>query len=86
MLYGEGFQDEVIEQAAYAVSQAELVVIVGTSFQVHPFCDLVQFRQPSAKILVINQTPVYLAEPYTFVQEDGAVVFKKIQELGADYD
>ena len=86
VLYGEGFQDEVIEQAAYAVSQAELVVIVGTSFQVHPFCDLVQFRQPSAKILVINQTPVYLAEPYTFIQEDGAVVFKKIQELGVDYD
>ena len=86
VLYGEGFQDGVMEQAAYAVSQAKLIVIVGTSFQVHPFCDLVQFRQPSAKILVINQTPVYLAEPYTFIQEDGAVVFKQIQELGADYD
>ncbi|PQF22778.1 NAD-dependent protein deacylase [Enterococcus mundtii] len=80
VLYGEGFQDEVLEQAAFAVSQADLIVIVGTSFQVHPFCDLIQFRSPQAKLLVINQTPVYLSEAYRFVQTDGTKVFKKIQE------
>ncbi len=37
VLYGEGFQDEVLVQAAFAVSQADLIVIVGASFQVHPF-------------------------------------------------
>ncbi|WP_375152000.1 NAD-dependent protein deacylase [Enterococcus mundtii] len=80
VLYGEGFQDEVLEQAAFAVSQADLIVIVGTSFQVHPFCDLIQFRSPQAKLLVINQTPVYLSEAYRFVQTDGTKVFKKVQE------
>lgn len=86
VLYGEGFQEEVLEQATFAVSQAELVVIVGTSFQVHPFCDLIQFRAPRAKILVINQSPIYLDQEYDFVQTDGVTVFDKIKELGANYD
>lgn len=86
VLYGEGFQEEVINEAAFAVSQAELIVVIGTSFQVHPFCDLIQYKSPNAKLLVINQTPVYLSDEHTFVQADGAEVFKKIYELGADYD
>lgn len=86
VLYGEGFQAEVLEQATCAVSQVELVVIVGTSFQVHPFCDLIQFRAPHAKILVINQSPIYLDQEYNFVQTNGVTVFDKIKELGANYD
>lgn len=86
VLYGEGFQEEVLEQAEFAVSQAELIVLVGTSFQVHPFCDLIHFRAPHAKILVINQSPIYLDQEYNFVQIDGMSVFDKIKELGADYD
>ncbi len=86
VLYGEGFQDETLEQATDAVRKAELIVIAGTSFQVHPFCDLVQFRAADASILVINQTPIHLAQDYEFIQEDGAVVFNKIQELGAEHD
>ncbi len=86
VLYGEGFQEEVLDKAAFAVSQADLVVIVGTSFQVHPFCDLIQFRAPQADVLVINQSPIYLDQPYAFIQTDGVTVFDKINELGASYD
>ena len=82
----EKYKKVVLEQATFAVSQAELVVIVGTSFQVHPFCDLIQFRAPRAKILVINQSPIYLDQEYDFVQTDGVTVFDKIKELGVNYD
>ena len=34
-------------------------MIVGTSFQVHPFCDLIHYKQPTATILAINQTPLF---------------------------
>ncbi|MGM0126045.1 NAD-dependent deacetylase [Enterococcus sp. AZ194] len=78
VLYGEGFKEHVLEGAMKAVEQAELVVIVGTSFQVHPFCDLIRYKQPQAQVLVINQTPIALAQPHSFVEADGVLVFQQI--------
>ncbi|MDT2522308.1 NAD-dependent protein deacylase [Enterococcus raffinosus] len=78
VLYGEGFEEKVIQQAIQAVGNAELVVIVGTSFQVHPFCDLIYEKQQSANVLVINQTPIQLAGEYNFVQTNGVAVFSKL--------
>lgn len=78
VLYGEGFEDAVIQQAITAVGNAELVVIVGTSFQVHPFCDLIYEKRRDAKVLVINQTPIPLAGEYNFVQANGTAVFEKV--------
>jgi NAD-dependent deacetylase len=80
VLYGEGFSDETIEQSVLVVQQASLIVIVGTSFQVHPFCDLIQYRSPNSRILVINQEPIRLAQEYDFLQTDGTVVFEKLSK------
>lgn len=65
-LYEEGLSEEAIEKAIQAVASADLIVIVGTSFQVHPFCDLIHYKQPTAAILAINQTPLFLQQPYYF--------------------
>lgn len=81
VLYGEGFQEKVLEDAVSAVEQAETIVIVGTSFQVHPFCDLLAYKQPQAEIIVVNQTPISLFEPYAFVEADGVNVFQQIEEI-----
>ncbi|MDT2754144.1 NAD-dependent protein deacylase [Enterococcus pseudoavium] len=78
VLYGEGFDDNVIQQAIAAVQNAELIVILGTSFQVHPFCDLIYEKHSDARVLVINQTPIQLAGNYPFVQVDGATVFDQL--------
>ncbi|MFC4772681.1 NAD-dependent protein deacylase [Enterococcus hermanniensis] len=78
VLYGEGFDEGVIQQAVQAVRQAELIVIVGTSFQVHPFCDLVYEKNNHAQVIVINKTPIYLASDYQFVQTDGTAVFQQL--------
>lgn len=78
VLYGEGFEESVIQQAIHGVKQAELVVIVGTSFQVHPFCDLIYEKSSNADVLVINQTPIQLAGPYDFIQTNGVAVFEKL--------
>lgn len=86
VLYGEGFQQATIDAAVFAVEQADLIVIVGTSFQVHPFCDLIQYRKKGAKIIVINQTPILLSTEHSFIQEDGAKVFQKIHEARINND
>lgn len=75
VLYEEGFEDETISQAVQAVAAAELIVIVGTSFQVHPFCDLILYAQPEAKIVVVNQMPVTTQKASFYVETDAVQLF-----------
>jgi NAD-dependent deacetylase len=75
VLYEEGLDEQRIAQAIQAVSQADLVVIVGTSFQVHPFCDLIHYAAKQTEILVINQTPIQLMRPAYFIKADAATIF-----------
>lgn len=76
VLYGEGFTDEVLNQAVAAVTAAELIVIVGTSFQVHPFCDLIRYKKSQAKILVLNQTPITVPFAYDSYEGNSTDVFE----------
>lgn len=80
VLYEEGLSEDAIATAISAVSRAELIVIVGTSFQVHPFCDLIFYAQPDTKILVINQEPIPLQQPYQLLQGDALTIFKQMEE------
>ena len=76
VLYGEGFTDETINQAIQAVKVSDLLVIVGTSFQVHPFCDLIYEKKEKTAVLAINRTPIYVPMAYDFVEADGSAVFE----------
>ncbi|MHC5228888.1 NAD-dependent protein deacylase [Enterococcus sp. LJL99] len=78
-LYEEALSEKVIEQAIRAVSNTELLVIVGTSFQVHPFCDLIHYASETTTILVINQTPLHIERPYYFLKENALTTFKNIK-------
>lgn len=80
VLYEEGFTDEVLTQAIAAVAQAEVIVIVGTTFQVHPFCDLLAYRHPKATVFVVNQTPIYLKEAVAYYQGDATEFFTQLLE------
>lgn len=77
VLYEEGFSEDVLSSATQAVAQADLVVIVGTSFQVHPFCDLIHYKKADAKVLVINQTPIVVPCANHFLCMDAAEFFQK---------
>lgn len=76
VLYGEGFSQEVLDQAVAAVSQADVIVVVGTTFRVHPFCDLVHYAKTDAKIIAINQTPVSMPVAFDMVQCAGEDIFQ----------
>lgn len=77
LLYEEGLLMETIDAAITAVSQANLIVIVGTTFQVHPFCDLIDSRI-NANVLAINQTRVRHPAIQAFYQGDATVVFDQL--------
>lgn len=79
VLYEEGFADEVIQQALAYTAAADLIVIVGTSFQVAPFNQLTE-SVPATPVLVINQEPIYLSRPYSLVLGDAAEFFQLLEE------
>lgn len=56
VLYGEVLDEELIEQAHRAVSQAELMIIGGTSLLVYPAAGLIHFFREKDLIL-INRDP-----------------------------
>ncbi|MGM0214083.1 NAD-dependent protein deacylase [Enterococcus sp. AZ109] len=78
VLYGEGFTEDTLNQAVQAVKVSDLLVIVGTSFQVHPFCDLIYEKKETAAVLAINQTPIYIPGSYDFVEAEGSAVFREV--------
>ncbi|MGK0552511.1 NAD-dependent protein deacylase [Enterococcus faecalis] len=78
-LYEEGLDEQVIQQAIAAVASAELVVIVGTSFQVHPFCDLIEYAKPDATIIAINQTPITMQREFYYLKANALSVFEHLQ-------
>lgn len=79
VLYGEGLDQDNISRAVKYVEAADLVVIAGTSFQVHPFCDLIYYKNPQAKVLVINQDPIPLSGKYYFYEGNAADFFKEVK-------
>lgn len=78
VLYGEGFKEDVINQAIHAVKAADLIVITGTSFQVAPFNQLLNYRDSAAKVMAINQTALAIQEPFTMIQCAAEDLFNEI--------
>lgn len=79
VLYEEGLNADNIETALQAVGQADLVMVVGTTFQVHPFCDLLRPKR-GATVIGVNMTPVVHPEIQYFYKGDAQSVFQKIQD------
>jgi len=61
VLYDEPIYYLNVDNAAETLANADTVIIVGTSFKVRPFCDLIQYANRNAKILTINKEPVDVA-------------------------
>jgi NAD-dependent deacetylase len=78
VLYEEALDQTAVTGAIRAVEAAELIVIIGTSFQVYPFCDLIHYASEDTEVLVINQSAVQLNRTAYFLKEDAVNVFENI--------
>ena len=80
VLYGELIDSERLRQAVMTMRLADLILIVGTSFRVYPFAQLLQDAPASAAVYAINREPIW--EPgIKMIQDDALAVFKKISEV-----
>ena len=78
VLYDEGISQAAISQSVNAMANADLVVIVGTSMKVYPFAGLLQYANPAAKVLAINQQALNLPVDFTMIQADATKYFAEL--------
>ncbi|RHW47784.1 NAD-dependent protein deacylase [Bombilactobacillus bombi] len=79
VLYGESINENHVSQSLQAVAQADLIVVVGTSFQVYPFAGLIQYRQPQAQLIAVNKTPLSMPNNGEMILDDAVKVFEEVQ-------
>ncbi len=77
VLYEESLNSDIIESAIQAVAKAEVLVIVGTSFKVYPFSDLLRFKRGS-QVIVVNNEALSLSGDYLMITEDATHFFEEL--------
>ncbi|ECJ9750181.1 NAD-dependent protein deacylase [Listeria monocytogenes] len=78
VLYEEAISESAIDQSLAAIRQADLIVIVGTSFLVSPFCNLTDYRNKKARIFAVNKERISLPYPFEMMESDAVKVFAEI--------
>ncbi|EAF2325608.1 NAD-dependent protein deacylase [Listeria monocytogenes] len=78
VLYEEAIPESAIDQSLAAIRQADLIVIVGTSFRVSPFCNLTDYRNKKARIFAVNKEQISLPYPFKMMESDAVKVFAEI--------
>jgi len=55
VLYGEGLDDAVVDAAVRAISQADCLIVGGTSLAVYPAAGLINYLSKGAVLVLINK-------------------------------
>lgn len=81
-LYGEGLPETDVENAVYAISKADMLIIAGTSLQVYPAASFIRYFR-GKHIVVINKEELKIAldkDEDLFICESMGKVFEQIGE------
>ena len=80
VLYEEGLDETMIQQTARLISEAETIVVVGTSLRVYPFASLLNYRSPHARVILINQEESYTSTDTLAIIGEASEFFLKLQQ------
>lgn len=78
VLYDEGIKQQDIVNSIQAMQNADLIVVVGTSMVVYPFAGLMQYRNPKADVVAVNQQLLNFKFPFKMVQGDAVKFFDEL--------
>ena len=80
VLYEEGLDDKVVESAIEKISNADVLIVGGTSLVVYPAASFIKFFR-GKHLIIINKDITFLDEKAELVINDNlADVFLKIKE------
>lgn len=78
VLYEEGIKEKNIEEAIEKISQADTIVIVGTSLKVYPFASLLQYKSATSFLIVINKEKLNVADKTISILGDASDFFNSL--------
>lgn len=78
VLYGEPIDENNLRRSLEAISQADLIVVVGTSFVVYPFAGLISYRDPGARLVAVNREAITLPADGVMIQNDAEQEFAQV--------
>jgi NAD-dependent deacetylase len=71
----------MIERAAEIVSQADVVVIIGTSMQVYPAAGLISYAQRGVPVYLIDPKDVFAPRNVIFIKEKASAGMKELIKI-----
>lgn len=78
VLYEEGLDDSVVSGAIHAISQADVLVVLGTSLVVYPAAGLIRYFKGKHLVLINRTATSYDSQADLHIQDSFANVFPKI--------
>ncbi len=79
VLFGEMLNEQDFLEAEKKISNADLILVIGTSLTVYPFSGLVNYSDDSIPLVVINnESPPVLRDNVTFLEGDIVEIMEKL--------
>lgn len=78
VLYEEGLNDTIVSKAIRAISEAEVLIVGGTSLTVHPAAGLIQFYMGNKMVLINKSMTPYDKKAGLLIQAGLGEVFNKL--------
>lgn len=79
VLYDEGIKQADIINSIQVMQSADLVVVVGTSMVVYPFAGLMEYRNPHAQVIAVNQQALNFSFPFKMIKGDAVKFFEELK-------
>jgi len=80
VLYEEGLDDKIIKNAVKLLSQAEVLIIGGTSLSVYPASGLIRYYEGNKMVLINKSITSYDKEANLLIQASLGEVFSKLNK------
>lgn len=77
-LYEEQIDVNKLEKSIELIENADLIVIVGTSFKVYPFAQLLSYKNNATPVWIINKEQIDQTHQYHEIIGDATEVFAQI--------
>lgn len=78
VLYEEGLDDKTVENAIYAISNADVLIVAGTSLTVYPASGLINYYKGNKLVLINRDATSFDKRANLVINESLGKVFKEI--------
>lgn len=79
VLYGEGLKEDVINESVKVITEADMLIVAGTSLSVYPAAGLIDYYKGNRLVLINRSATPYDNEADLLLRESLGDVFKAVE-------